>query len=454
VGVELAPPLLDSEGLGVRYEDLAREACPIVKSPWRFNRPADNTQGWKLHISATILSAGDVLDRARAVLDRAGVAYKCTETLGVVALLNTGLPSYSQTGKFITVYCRNADEAVGLAAELDAATAGLPGPEAPFDLPYRRGGLVYYRYGSFSAHTVRDPQGRWRADRREAGFAVPSWIKNPFPEAEPPNDSDGPLGLTYLVTRALAQRGKGGVYEALDLDASPARLVILKEGRPHGETQWDGTDGFWRIGYEAAVLRDLRAHDVSVPDVLAEFSQGGNHYVVLEKIAGAPLLDRNPRRTRRLTWRETRAVSNRLDEILDRIHAAGWVWRDCKPDNLLCEGDRLRPIDFEGACPTHQTEVVPWGTFAYTPRAIAEGERRTSGWLEDDFSAAAVLFRLGTGAPPDPEAQDRTARLARSRCPAEMLAYREQALAGGVAAVGIATALQHAKRWAAKAAAA
>jgi len=371
-------------------------------------------------VSATLLSAREVLLRAREVLEPAGVAYKCAASLGALGIINSGLPSYSQAGKFITVYCSDADQAVGLAAELDAATFGLAGPEVPYDLPFRTGGLVFYRYGSFAGTTIRDPRGRWRPDRREAGGAVPSWVANPFPQVAPGADDDGPIGLRFLVTQALAQRGKGGVYEALDLDAQPARLCILKEGRRHGETQWDGSDGFRRVGHEATALRDLLRRGVPVPQVLGEFEQGGNRYVALEKLDGEPLVRRRGHRTNRRPWPLVGRISREIVKLLQQIHDAGWVWRDCKPDNLLLGQDRIRPIDFEGACRIDETSVIPWGSIAYTPRHILAGNGRQAGWQEDDFAAAVATFQLGTGVVPSPSKTDWASHLLKARCPARL----------------------------------
>ena len=46
----------------------------------------------------------------------------------------------------------------------------------------------------------------------------------------------------HLEVRLHGQRGKGGVYQALDLNVNPPRLCLIKEGRKHGELTWDGRD--------------------------------------------------------------------------------------------------------------------------------------------------------------------------------------------------------------------
>ncbi len=43
------------------------------------------------------------------------------------------------------------------------------------------------------------------------------------------------LKTTILAYEAISQRGKGGVYRALDISVSPIRLCVLKEGRKDGK---------------------------------------------------------------------------------------------------------------------------------------------------------------------------------------------------------------------------
>src|SRR5438874_65459 len=82
--------------------------------------------------------------------------------------------------------------------------------------------------------------------------AVPTWLRDPFNKSRAKlRRFTNSISTDLLPFKALSQRGKGGVYQAVDLSVSPARLVIIKEGRRHGETDWLGHDGFARIQHEA-----------------------------------------------------------------------------------------------------------------------------------------------------------------------------------------------------------
>src|SRR5687767_11752311 len=118
---------------------------PFSEGEWRYSRPArvpGPAQGWKLHVSATVLSAAEVFARCYPVLHKHQACFKVPGSLGFLASLNSGLRNFSQVGKFLTVYPSSIGQATELARELHAATRGLAGPRIPFDAVYRRRSLV------------------------------------------------------------------------------------------------------------------------------------------------------------------------------------------------------------------------------------------------------------------------------------------------------------------------
>jgi hypothetical protein len=393
----------------------------------RFRR-GDPAQGWKLHVSATLLSATEVFSRVRPILARHDTLFKVPAQLDVLSQLNAGVSQFSQVGKFLTIYPRSLSEAAELARQLHLATRGLCGPEIPFDARYRKKSLVYYRYGTFQTYTkgqpglgtVFDLGGKLHPDRRAAGHAVPRWLSDPFrrPRTKSKHLQCAPvIGGDYLPFKVIIQRGKGGVYEAIDLSVSPARLVIIKEGRRHGETAWDGEDGYVRVQREGCVLRELRAVGVPVPEVLHEFRQDGNRYLVLEKVPGRPLLSRNRSQPTKISWRRAQAILEQLGTCLARIHAAGWVWRDCKPWHIFVYRREMRLIDFEGACRIDDKQVLPWGSVNYTPQLSQNRFCRRGGVIEDDYALGVIAFQLATGQFPPSSLRRRAALCNRVGCP-------------------------------------
>jgi class IV lanthipeptide synthase len=404
-----------------------RQVPRIGDATWYYSRSIradDPEQGWKLHVSATIASAAEVLARAETILCRRDVLFKTPANLQQLLEMNSGAAGFPQIGKFITVYPRSTAEAVMLARELDKKMRGLAAPRVPFDYRYRAHSLVYYRYGAFKATPdkpagfIRGPKGRLYRDWRAPKKAVPAWVENPFHRnVRKARKSPGPIGLDYLVYRAITQRGKGGVYQAIDLSVSPARTVIIKEGRRHGETDRDGKDGYARIRQEGKALRILNESGLPVPKVLREFVQNRNRYVVLESIVGRPLIARARIQPSRPSWHRATRILDRLCPILSTLHAAGWVWRDCKPSHIFLHRGAVRLIDFELACRVGERRISPLGSADYLPPGFRERRRRRLGTQEDDFALGVIVFQFLCGEFPPCNWRRRSAFYRRTGCP-------------------------------------
>jgi len=397
----LAPNIQTAAQLKSQWRMLAREYLRYAEkgSTWRFSRPlrdSDPRQGWKIHVSGTVLSACDVFETVAPYLRKIGVAFKAPSTLEDLIRINTGLfKGYSQVGKFITIYPRNDDEFRKVIFALYRRIPGKPAaPAVPFEFRYKNSN-IYFRYGAFIHSSDRPgmleaPAGHFVPDRRDV--PCPEWVI-------PPIECDGavpslssPLSTRYQVFRALSQRGKGGVYEAIDTQSLFVRHVILKEGRRGGETDWSGLDGAGKIIREAEALKSLRMASVLVPEPLDGFEIDRHQYLVLEKLDGKTLHEFLSGRKRRLRMSVALNICKQLAAVVDRIHKAGWIWRDCKPANFIISNDKtIRPIDFEGAC--RDGEFV--NHFWFSPNFSAP---EVLGHIEDsqlNANVAADLFSLG-----------------------------------------------------------
>jgi hypothetical protein len=402
-----------------RWQELVEKFLPISVSDsiWRYSRQkikTDSDQGWKLHVSANILTATKILSLVGPFLAKKNVLFKAPCSLQELQKLNSGLYyGYSQVGKFITVYPRSSSEARGLASELHRLTKGNAGPVIPFDERFRSDSNVYYRYGSFKVlniehadgkvdPAIRDQDGNLMVDDRY-NCATPTWETNPFKrQVEKPAVTQNSFASTpYRILKAITQRGKGGVYEAIDFSAAGPRFCVVKQGRRGGEVQWNGKDGTWLVKKEIEVLEKLAAAGVEVPRIYSKFVLNKDFYLVLENVEGETLENFLEKRRRRLSVSEVLNLCSEVCGLLMKIHDAGWVWRDCKPSNLILTNERkLRPLDFEGAAKIDEPDWLVWQTPAFLP-PLSKFDITGKLAKDDVYSVGVICYFLLTGQMPE-----------------------------------------------------
>lgn len=423
----IAPSFADLEDAWARAAErwLPHESPDSI---WRFGRGDGRVlpgQGWKVHVSATILTAREVLEVAAPLLERRGVPFKAAKSLLELKRLNCGLfYGYGQIGKFMTAYPYDGEAGV-IAAELDAATRGMAAPAVPFETPISPGSAVYFRYGSFGgdpsgapSDSVVDPEGRLVPDRRDRN---PDWAVPPPGLRLQRTEAGGstPLSSRYRAYSALMQRGKGGVYRALDLGTTPPRPCVLKEGRSSGEVDWDGSSGLSRVRREAEVLGELAASVVDAPAIYDYFEQDGNGYLVLEWIGGTRVADVVDRAAPLLEIPAALALARDCAAVTAQVHEQGWVWRDLKPQNLVLDSGRLRPLDFEGAARVGGDHGPPWGTAGYVPPEWAD--QTVASFQQDCFALGVLIHQVLTNSEVGPSTeQPAPASAIRSEVPEEV----------------------------------
>ncbi|MGW4643741.1 class IV lanthionine synthetase LanL [Sphaerisporangium sp. NPDC004334] len=416
-------------------------------------------QGWKLHLSATPLSAPLVLAGAAAVLARHGCPFKFAGTLDRVAELTSPRYDRAAGGKFITAYPDADDERLrALAEELHRATEGLPGPVILSDRSYRPGSLVHYRYGAHRGRVTLGndgsrvamlvaPDGSYVLDERRPWYAAPSWApRDPFaadlaPPDGPsePSGSPGPgesragdrgaveavlLGGRYLVHGAVRHALKGGVFEAVDERTGSA--VIIKQARRHVGSTPGGLDVRDALRHEAAMLELLEPSGIT-PLTGGLFEQQGDLFLVQEAIAGVTLrewvraIHAETARGQDGSWgpppgRALR-VAAELTGLVALVHARGLVLQDFNPGNVMVAGDGgLRLIDLELlARPGEPVMRACTPGYGAPEQGTRTGFGSAPAQSVDLHGLGATLFHLVTGADPRLPADDPPGRPLRER---------------------------------------
>lgn len=214
---------------------------------------------------------------------------------------------------------------------------------------------------------------------------------SPNPASGPPPAPGALIGGRYVVEGVLGQGGSGVVLAALDGDR-PCAVKLYHQGR---------SSLLQRFHREREALLHLRH-----PGVVVAFDagwHGDTPYLVMERVQGRPPA---PLRQELPPWTEGPAHPAlveaarpilRLLDILEAVHAQGWVHRDLSPANLLVEASgRVRLLDLGLAVPSG--EGLRMGTWGWMAPEQALG--RETGPAADLYSCGALLYHLLTGAAP------------------------------------------------------
>ena len=197
----------------------------------------------------------------------------------------------------------------------------------------------------------------------------------------------------YAILSRLARGGMSTVYLATDQRLD--RDVALKVLHPHLASD----EGFLnRLGREAkAAARLSHPHVVGVLD---QGNDGQTAYLVMEYIKGHTLRDVINQKGA-LAPRLALALIDPVVEGLGAAHAAGFIHRDVKPENvLIAEDGRIKIGDFglARAVTTTTSTGALLGTIAYLSPELVLGKPADA--RSDIYSVGIMLFEMLTGRQP------------------------------------------------------
>ena len=203
----------------------------------------------------------------------------------------------------------------------------------------------------------------------------------------------------YRIETVSARGGMATVFIASDLRLR--RVVALKVMHASLADDPNFVARFEREARAAAAL--THQHVVAVHDQGRDAATGAV-YLVMELVSGHTIRDVLAERTR-LSTTQALAVMDPVLQALSAAHAAGFVHRDVKPENVMISDDgRIKVTDFglaraiENDESTATTRGVLIGTVAYlSPEQV---ERGVTDARSDVYSAGILLFEMVTGKVP------------------------------------------------------
>lgn len=372
-------------------------------------------QGWKIHVSATLANAREVLGKVASVLFKHGdVSFKFALDLSLVSLLNSKSWPRGASGKFITIYPANSRRFLDLIEEVAEATAGMSGPYILSDHRYKSSQVVFYRYGGMQPQTtlnikgeklpvLTSPDGSLVHDQRLAYPVVPAWELPVLPLEDSQAEKAETLDLhasRYTIEAALAFSSAGGVY--LGRDNQTGKKVVIKEARPCINATSDNYDAVELLKKEYRLLGVLAGTGIA-PHPVDLFQEWEHWFLVEEFIEGTAMSHHSAANNILLRNRASmedqdawRAMFSTLCEelcrILDTLHSCNIIFADLSTNNLIVTEDsqRLKIIDFEGAHQVGVDRPVSIFTPGFASQRRIAGSEATQ--QDDYYAAGAVLL--------------------------------------------------------------
>ncbi len=176
----------------------------------------------------------------------------------------------------------------------------------------------------------------------------------------------------YLLGEKIGVGGMGTVYKATDTQTK--RIVAIKHLKPEALANDSGL--LERFIREGDALRQL--NHPNIVKAYGAYEEKGNHYLVMEYVAGGSLYD-SLKKEVKLPIKRALNVALELADALVRAHHLGIIHRDIKPGNvLLAEDGTPRLTDFGVAHIASKERVtdsgLAVGTLDYLPPELLNGE--------------------------------------------------------------------------------
>ncbi|MEV6940423.1 class III lanthionine synthetase LanKC [Streptomyces sp. NPDC051172] len=369
-------------------------------------------QGWKIHVSARLDRAQQVLDQVARVCFAEDVPFKHLSARMFFLVMHHKHAHRAQAGKFCAIYPPDTETARRLLGLLSDALRDEDGPYILSDRRFGDSKTVHYRYGAFGARSrllpdgtrqglVRDASGRDVPDERRPFFVLPAGITDPFVTEEPVPHTGAILIRDYEILAALQPSNAGGTYQARD--TRTGRRVFIKEARAHNGLIWDGTSAQERLRHEYEILTTVHSAAPGVcPEPLEHFTEWEHDFLVTEYIEGDPLrrwLSRTSPLMRHGRTADDRAeffalcrgLLRDVDASLDQLHALGHRFGDISLGNVIVTpSGTARLVDFEAAS-AFDGPPAAMGTKGFTPPAalLAASDDPL---LTDRYGTAALVL--------------------------------------------------------------
>ncbi len=409
--------------------------------------------GWKLHVSACLLNAIDILETILPALIQSKVNFKVAANLDFLAFLNNDTTKTKQAGKFITIYPENPKKAVAIAEKLNEITKHFHSPTIVTDKQAYKDSIIYYRYGAFTANYIQSLwgslmqtmtiNGKRHFDFKNINDSFMAEIEDPFTSDlsnskksyDTPSKNEELLKNRYFECATVNQTLSITVTLAIDLKLN--RRCIIKKASRDSTVDKSGHTATSRLIIETNILKKLSVID-EIPKFIDDFYDANNQYcLVMEDIPGInlhELLQYHVITQRPISVKRVIKWAKELARIMKHIHEFGIIQADLKLGNLLLYKNSIKLIDFDSACDMGNDSIIcGCGSTGFRTHNRDRGLQPV---IQDDiYSYGAILYYLLGLVNPDvnpiePSQHDINLRLLRENIPNYMSILTKKCLEG------------------------
>lgn len=342
-------------------------------SSWKFYVPLNKNlldQGWKIHISANLDNAQEILNVVSNILFEKKIHFKHINNKGSLYSMNSKNGNRISSGKFITIYPDDSIFVELLNSLYEALKLFDRGPYILSDKCWKDSN-IYYRYGAFKKMyskngelCIKDSDGNLIPDNRTPYYRIPKFVKEPK-ELEINNKIDSITNSSdkqsnesrincYNFKKSIRFNNGGGIY--LAERKKDKQKVIIKEARFKVGLDGNNKDALERMQVEYNSLMELK--DVKgVVKILDYFKAWEHSFLVEEYIEGLNLTQWvamnypfHSNEDVESYSKDIIQIIQNLKQIIVSIHDKNIGMGDLQPSNIIInENLDVTLIDFEAA---------------------------------------------------------------------------------------------------------
>ncbi|MBL6010657.1 class III lanthionine synthetase LanKC [Bacillus halotolerans] len=338
------------------------------KSPWKFYNNPNHTlkeQGWKIHISATMNNAQDILKVVSQIIFKHQIPFKHIKDKQSLFNMNSKHGNRTSSGKFIAIYPSSDNMFFGLLNELYEELKHYEnGPYILNDKSWKDSN-IYYRYGAFKniynergELCIKDENGNLIPDNRQPYYKIPEFVSDFDQYLDTKNNlldtQDVSNFNDYEFQGVLRFNNGGGIYTGIR--KSDGKKVVIKEGRPKVGLDGQLNDAIDRLNIEKEALNTLTEVE-GVVNVLDYFKAWKHVFLVEEFVEGVTLQSWcainypfNIENDKNEYISKVKKIINSLIETIKLVHSKDVGMGDLQPQNIMITPEsNVKIIDFEAA---------------------------------------------------------------------------------------------------------